>query len=786
LDVLPVRPEKSVRANLPQVKRLVELDPWKIVQDGFDAPNNRIFESLFSLGNGHFGGRGNHEETYSGDSLKGNYLAGIYYPDPTRVGWWKNGYPDYFAKVLNAADWKRLSIRINGEELDLGSAEVLDYKRELDMREGTLSRFFRVRLANGATVSVEVLRFVSKADNSIGALRYRLTPVTDVNLDVTSLVEGDVVNEDSNHDFGFWDPVEEIAFGTRTIVVSKTKKTEFVTAVGSELVLTVDGERPDNDPLPFTQALTAGITVSLPVGAGQTVEMVKIGSNTTSRITPSDQVLSECQNALDAAAGKGFEQLLAEHLAAWEHKWSTSDVEIDGDIAAQQGIRFNIFGLNSTFTGDDPDLNIGPKGFTGEKYGGVTYWDTEAFCLPFYLATSEPEVGRNLIRYRHRQLGKAIENAAKLGFHNGAALYPMVTINGEECHNEWEITFEEIHRNGAIAFAIHDYIRHTGDSSYLLEGGLEVLIAISRFWSQRVTRSEQRQAWVMLGVTGPNEYENNVDNNWYTSLMAQWTLDHTLRSIEHARAIDPAATESILAAAEFDATNEPERWRSVVAEILLPEDSERAIFLQQSNYLDKEMLTVDDLTPEDRPINQKWSWDRILRSPFIKQADVLQGMWVFRDRFDLETLGRNFDFYEPRTVHESSLSPSIHAVLAVRLGRFDKAMEMLLRTARLDLDDYNNDTEDGCHTTSMAGTWLAVVQGFGGLQVTERGLHLNPQLPERWNRLSFQVLYRGARLRVAVSAEGVEILNQGDAECGLTLAGGALVVPAGETRIVPR
>ncbi|MFW2383833.1 MAG: glycoside hydrolase family 65 protein, partial [Acidimicrobiales bacterium] len=467
------------------MKSLVELDPWKIVQDRFDADNNRVYESLFSLGNGHFGGRGNHEETYSGDSLKGNYLAGIYYPDPTRVGWWKNGYPDYFAKILNAADWKRLVIRVDGEELDLATAEVLEFRRELNMRAGTLERSFRARLANGRTVSVEALRFVSKANNALGALRYRLAIDAATNLEITSLVEGDVVNEDSNHDFGFWDPVEEFATGARTIVVSKTKKTEFVTAVGSELVLTT--AVPDHEPVPFTRPLTAGTTVSLPVASDQVVEVVKLGANVTSRIIPAERVLSECQRALDTAVAQGFDRLLEEHKAAWEHKWSTSDVEIDGDVAAQQGIRFNIFGLNSTFTGDDPDLNIGPKGFTGEKYGGVTYWDTEAFCLPFYLATSEPEVGRNLIRYRHRQLSKAIENAEKLGFVDGAALYPMVTINGEECHNEWEITFEEIHRNGAIAFAIHDYIRHTGDSAYLLDGGLEVLIAISRFWAQRIT-----------------------------------------------------------------------------------------------------------------------------------------------------------------------------------------------------------------------------------------------------------------------------------------------------------
>src|SRR5690606_32114665 len=228
---------------------------------------------------------------------------------------------------------------------------------------------------------------------------------------------------------------------------------------------------------------------------------------------------------------KGFDTLFAEQIAAWAQKWAENDIQIVGDVAAQQAIRFNIFQLHQTYTGEDDRLNIGPKGFTGEKYGGSTYWDTEAYCLPFYLATAPQQVARNLLVYRYKHLPKAIANAETLGFGAGAALYPMVTINGEECHNEWEITFEEIHRNGAIAFAIYNYIRYTGDTSYLAESGLEVLIGIARFWAQRVNWSEARQRYVLLNVTGPNEYENNVNNNWYTNTIASWCLEYTLATL---------------------------------------------------------------------------------------------------------------------------------------------------------------------------------------------------------------------------------------------------------------
>ena len=762
------------------MKQLVEIDEWTVVQEGFDPEHQRIYESLFSLGNGHMGGRGNHEEAYSGDTLPGNYLAGVYYPDPTRVGWWKNGYPDYFAKILNAADWTPIRIAVDGTALDLDIAEVLAYRRTLDLRAGDLKRSFKARLPNATMVDVDVTTIVSMARKHLGAIRYRITPVNNVTLHLSLQVNGDVVNEDSNYDEGFWDEVSQSAEGHRASVVSRTKKTQFECATAMAFEVRVDDVLVD----PATEAVTAtrfaSVDLELDVAAGQTVDIIKFGANATSREMPAADVEACCHDVLDQALADGFDEVHREHVAAWARIWELGDVVIGGDPAAQQGIRFNIFQLNSTFTGDDPDLNIGPKGFTGEKYGGVTYWDTEAFCLPFYLATSEPDVARNLLRYRHRQLDRAIENAGKLGFNRGAqeqgaALYPMVTINGEECHNEWEITFEEIHRNGAIAFAIFNYLRYTGDDEYLLEGGLEVLIAIARFWAQRVSFSEAKQQYVILGVTGPNEYENNVDNNWYTNLMAQWTLRHAAEAIDIARSLEmDGATErvdAILDDVDFAEATERSRWSAIAEGLHFPSDPARDIFLQQGNYLDKELLTVDDLDPADRPIHKHWSWDRILRSPFIKQADVLQGLWVFEERFDLDTIRRNFDFYEPRTVHESSLSPSIHAVLAVRLGRLDKAHEMMLRTARLDLDDINADTEDGCHTTSMAGTWIAAVQGFGGLQVIDDALHLDPNLPPGWTELTFQVQFRGAWISVAATPDGVTIHNRSDVASDVRVGG---------------
>ena len=459
-----------------------------------------------------------------------------------------------------------------------------------------------------------------------------------------------------------------------------------------------------------------------------------------------------------AANAQGFKSLLNDHINAWAKIWDTADIVIKDDVTAQQGIRFNIFQLYQTYTGKDSRLNIGPKGFTGEKYGGSTYWDTEAYCLPFYLSTTDESVARNLLIYRHNQLDHAIANAEKLGFSNGAALYPMVTMNGEECHNEWEITFEEIHRNGAIAYAIYDYIKYTGDKDYLASHGAEVLVAIARFWAQRVNFSEAKQQYVILGVTGPNEYENNVNNNWYTNYIASWCMEYADESLAYIEGNHNEVYGKIISKINFS-NSELEKWSDIRSKMYLHKDESRGIFLQQDGFLDKDILPVTDLSMVDVPINQKWSWDRILRSCYIKQADVLQGIYFFVDKFDPKDIRRNYEFYEPLTVHESSLSPCVHSILATKLGMNDKAYEMYLRTSRLDLDDYNNDTEDGCHITSMAGTWLAIVRGFAGMSVEDDRLSFTPRLPQQWAQVSFKTNFRGQLIELIMRKDNNEVKN---------------------------
>ena len=697
------------------------MNTWNIIIEGFNKADITKHESIFSLGNGAMGMRANFEEDYTGDTLQGSYIGGVYYPDKTRVGWWKNGYPEYFAKVLNAPSWIGLHIKINGELLDLNTClEVKNFRRQLNMKEGWYERSFTAMLPNQQEIQVKVLRFLSLRYDELGALRYEITPLTtDATIEIESYLDSGIKNSDANWDERFWNTLEISSEDNFATILAETKKTGFKVHTFMQNQLFIDNKALNISPKENKKENYIGLQYEVKVKQNQTFRIEKYGGYSRSN----DYSTLAKSIAL-------FDSLLEKQKEDWAAIWETSDIVIEGDEKAQQGIRFNIFQLNQTYSGKYAHLNIGPKGFTGEKYGGSTYWDTEAYCLPFYMATKGAEVARNLLMYRYNQLDKAIENAKKLGFTGGAALYPMVTMNGEECHNEWEITFEEIHRNGAIAFAIYNYTRYTSDESYLKDYGIEVLIAIARFWAQRVSFSAEKQKYVILGVTGPNEYENNINNNFYTNYLASWCLRY--------------AAEQVITLQKAGITKEEtQQWLHIAQNIYFPYSEKYGVYLQQDGFLDKDLKPVTAIPAEERPLNQHWSWDRILRSPYIKQADTLQGFYFFEDHFTKEELQKHYEFYEPFTVHESSLSPCVHSVLASALGKTDEAYTLYLRTARLDLDDYNKEVHEGLHITSMAGTWISIVEGFAGMRVKNGKLTFTPRLPKHWKSLSFKVIFQG-------------------------------------------
>ena len=736
------------------MKRIFEINPWKVITHTFNKEDKRLQESMTSTGNEYMGMRGMFEEKYSGDTHKGIYLGGVWFPDKTRVGWWKNGYPEYFGKVINAVDFVSVDVKLDGESVDLAKDEFSDFELALDMKSGILTRSYVVKRGE-KKVRLNFERFVSVDMKELYADRITVENLSSasVEVEIESAIDADVFNEDSNYDEKFWNVLSKKKDQTTGRLVAETIENnfgtpQFTTEMLMENVSDLDAKEPVETDLKVSNVFAGTLE------AGKKTVFEKRVVVVTSRDYATLEDLDAAGEKLSAKqAESSFDELKAAQANGWAKRWEKADVVVEGNDESQQGIRFNLFQLFSTYYGNDARLNIGPKGFTGEKYGGATYWDTEGFAVPLYLALADQSVTRNLLEYRHEQLPGAYHNAKQQGL--DGALFPMVTFNGIECHNEWEITFEEIHRNGTIAYAIYNYTRYTGDTEYVTHDGFDVLVGIARFWADRVHFSKRKGMYMIHGVTGPNEYENNVNNNWYTNILAKWCLNY---ANEIADKVDADKT------AELGLTSEERaKWHEIADNMYLPEDKELGIFVQHDTFLDKDLTPVKDLPQDQLPLNQHWSWDHILRSPYIKQADVLQGIYYFVERFTQEQKERNFDFYEPLTVHESSLSPSIHAILAADLHKEDKAFEMYSRTARLDLDNYNNDTNDGLHITSMTGSWLAIVQGFAGMRVIDDELQFAPFLPKEWTGYKFRINFRGRLLSISVSQEGTQIdLLKGD------------------------
>ncbi|MFL2637579.1 MAG: glycoside hydrolase family 65 protein [Flavobacteriaceae bacterium] len=514
------------------LKNKYVLDPWSIIEDKFDSTTVVDSESVFSLGNGKIGQRGNFEEDFSGNQSIGNYISGIYYKDKTKVGWWKKGYPDYFAKMVNCPNWNTIRIEINNKILDLNKCEVFSYRRELNMMEGWCERKVKFETPEKEKIKIVSKKFICLERENIGVIKYSITSLNKkIKIKILPSIDINIKNNDANWNQPF---IETIGIETNdnySKVNSKVINSDFQIATFFKTKYFINSNEVRTTYNKSNVKNLIGSSSEFDLNTNDELSLLKIGGYVNSNDTNFDEFENLIQKELKNSIDLGFENLLNENSKAWNKIWKDSDIVIDGDIMSQQGIRFNIFQLNQTFNGNDPKLNIGPKGFTGEKYGGVTYWDTEAYCIPFYLGTKKSIVAKNLLNQRYNQLPNAILNAEKIGLNHGAALYPMVTANGEECHNEWEITFEEIHRNAAIVQAIKKYLNFTDDFEFVNKKAIKILIAISRFWSQRVNYSNDLNKYVILGVTGPNEYENNVDNNWYTNYSAKWCLEYTIETL---------------------------------------------------------------------------------------------------------------------------------------------------------------------------------------------------------------------------------------------------------------
>ncbi len=571
------------------------LDPWSIIEDKFDQSKMIDSESIFSLGNGKIGQRGNFEESFSGNKSIGNYISGIYYKDKTKVGWWKKGYPDYFAKMVNCPNWNSIKIEINNKLLDLSKCKIISYRRELNMKEGWCERKVHLEISDSDEIEIKSKKFISLKRENIGVIKYSIKALnSSLKIKVLPSIDIDVKNNDANWNQPFLETIETSTEKNFSTVNSKIINSDFEITTFIKSKYFINSIAIEANYIRSNNKNLIGCSSIFDLDKNHELSILKLGGYVNSNDTPVEEFKNVIKHEIESALKQGFANLMDENKKEWSKIWNNSDVIIDGDVKSQQAVRFNIYHLNQTFNGKDPKLNIGPKGFTGEKYGGVTYWDTEAYCIPFYLGTKDSNVAKNLLKQRYDQLPNAILNAEKIGLNHGAALYPMVTANGEECHNEWEITFEEIHRNAAIAQAIKKYLNFSDDNEFMINKGIKILIAISRFWEQRVNYSNALNKYVILGVTGPNEYENNVDNNWYTNYSAKWCLEYTNETLKEIADSNLDHYKKILNETTLDKT-EISKWNKIINNIYLPYCKDLDVFIQNDGFLNKDLQPIDSI-----------------------------------------------------------------------------------------------------------------------------------------------------------------------------------------------
>ncbi len=752
------------------------VDPWKIIEEGFDPARARVSESVFSLANEAMGVRGFFDEGGSADSLRGLYVNGVYSVD--RIGKSYRGIIDHSHFLIPAADWLKTRITLDGEQLDLGTARFRDFRRELDMRAGTLTRSFVWQTASGREVKLTFLRFLSMTHGERGYQRVTLEALNFDGEAALSMGLGfDTVHEGREH--CFWQEPAARRDGARLMIASKAEGSGQQVFAGAAFSL-------PGEPAYFQEEKSVWLSAPVRLRKGQPVSAERRAAVLYTGET-GDALFARGEQALDACAAVSLDDALTAQRAFWENWWRTADILIEpagkeeeaAVSAEQQGIRFCVFQLAQTYHGGSMRHNIGAKGLTGEVYNGHAFWDTEACCLPFYLFTN-PAAARDLLYFRYNTLPGARERAAMLDCRG--ACYPIATQNGEEACPLWQHASLQLQPSTAVAYGIWHYVRVTGDEDFLWRCGAEMLLEIARFLLSRVGRSSLTGRYGFYGVMGPDEFHLMVNNNAYTNYMGSRTLTYAADTLSRMRAEQPEAYAALAKKTALE-EQEPARWREAAEGMYIPMD-ETGLIEQHDGYFDLPHTDIDAIPVSDFPLYDHWSYDRIYRTDMIKQPDVLMMLYLYNSSFPGAVKRVNYDFYEPRTIHESSLSPAVHSILAAELDKMDEAVRFFGYATRLDLDNYNRNTREGLHTTSIAMAWANIVYGFAGLRSDGERLAFAPRLPARWKRLDFSVLYRGRVIRVRMEREGssfrlaegepVTVLMNGEPR---TLDAGGLFVP---------
>ncbi|MEI2394875.1 MULTISPECIES: beta-phosphoglucomutase [Paenibacillus] len=750
---------------------------WSLGEEHYEDEYNQRSESVFALGNGYIGMRGNFEEGYhgkAGTSVAGNYLNGFYDSEPIVYPEGAFGFPSRNQAMLNVTDARMIELSIEGHDFRMDQGKVHRYERRLDMQSGILHREVEWESPAGHRVLLEIRRMVSLAHKHLAAIDYAVTALNfSGTLKFESAVDGEIRRPEATDDprlgAGSAEPsllLEDTGYDAATRKLwmkQRTRHTRFALLTAVSHALQAKSGREMSNQL-IGQRIS--VCYAAAVRSGETVRLTKYITYHTSKDYVEEELQGRSDRVLEMAGELGFTGLAGEQQEYLDTFWAHTDVEIKGDPALQQGIRFNAFQLLQS-AGRDGATNIGAKGLTGEGYEGHYFWDTEMYMLPFFTFT-QPEVSRALLEFRYATLGKARERAAVMS--QKGALYPWRTIDGEENSAYFPAGTAQAHINADIAYGLKQYVLATGDTEFLVAQGAEVLFETSRFWADLGHYNPARRgAFCIDAVTGPDEYTAIVNNNAYTNLMVQ---DQFMYAYETALLLQeeyPADYERLQLAIGLS-MEEAEGWREAAERMFIPFDNDLGIYAQDDTFLAKQKWDFEHTPPDKYPLLLNYHPLVIYRHQVLKQADLVMAMFLLGNKFSLADKIRNYHYYEPLTTHDSSLSPCIHSIMSAEIGDLTGAYAYFDRTVRMDLDDINRNAKDGLHMAAMAGSWMSIVNGFGGLRLYEGKLSFDPALPEQWESYRFKITVRGQLLDIFIDREdavytllagtGLEILHK--------------------------
>ncbi|MDH6369837.1 maltose phosphorylase [Paenibacillus sp. PastF-3] len=753
--------------------KYLKVDPWAIIEEGFDPERNRTSESIFSLGNEYMGVRGYAEEGYSGDSLQGSYFNGL--NEQLDIGNHYKGIIRSLRYMVNAVDWLYTRITVNGEQLDLAKSKISEYVRKLDLRSGTYRRELLWHLDDGKILKVVFTRLVSMTMSHLGLQRVEFEPLNfSGSVDICAGLDFSIIHEERGE--CMWSSLRSGEQGSATAIMARTVNTanklfsSFSLQSSQPLQLT----RVEHD-----KFIGQSFTMDLAQGEAAHFTKLVINCSDSESAHTAEELWSKGLALAESVSQLSDTQIFADQTAYWNGIWETSDIRIEGDPENQQGIRFCIFQLYQTYHGDHPGFNIGAKGLTGEVYRGLAFWDTESYCLPFYMFNN-PKAARSLLDFRYKTLPQAMQRAKDVDCEG--ACYPIATIDGTESCDLWQHSNLQLHVGTAISYGIWHYVKNTGDKEFLHSKGAEMLIQISRFYATRGQWGQQSGKYGYFGVMGPDEFQLMVNNNCYINLMAQKSFEYTLDTLSEMKEQAPEAFA--LVAEKTGLRNEElTDWENKADNMKIPADEVTGVFEEHDGFFDMPHIDIHSIPVTEFPLYSNWSYDRLYRYDMIKQPDVLMFMFLYNGQFTKEEKLANYEYYESRCIHESSLSPSIHSILASEIGKPEEAYSFFEFATRLDLDNYNRNTREGLHTTSIAAAWMNIVYGFGGMRSDGDRLSFQPSLPERWSEYSFQVMYEGVLLRILVNKTSVTLTAINGGSTDIIVYGQSITVDASGTTL---